>query len=96
MARIVFIACLTLAFLHQALGEETPRVFGPYAAQLSAVDIEQIKVASNPLHERLTKIEAFRRDSVHVHTGTVATWTLVTLSKRDGKWIVDKKVVTPW
>jgi hypothetical protein len=96
MARIVFIACFTLAILHQALGEEPPRVFGPYATQLSAADIEQIKIASNPAHERLTKIEAFGLDGVHVHTGTVATWTLVTLFKRDGKWIVDKKVVTPW
>jgi hypothetical protein len=96
MARIFFIFCLTLALLHQAVGEETPRVFGPYATQLSAADIEQIKIASNPSHERLTKIEAFRRNRVHVHTGTVATWTLVTLTKRDGRWIVDKKVVTPW
>ncbi len=96
MPRIVFIACLTLAFLRPAFGDEPPRVFGPYATRLSAADVEQIKIASNPSHERLTKIEAFRPDRVHVHTGTVATWTLVTLSKRGGKWIVDEKVVTPW
>ena len=96
MTRIVFTACLTLAFLRLASGEEPPQLLGPYATQLSAADVEQITLAANPKHERLTKIDAFDRDKVHVHTGTQATYTLVTLSKHEGKWIVDKRVVTPY
>ena len=96
MPRIISIACLILALLQSAVGDEPPQIIGPYAAQLSAENVEQITLAANPKHERLTKIDAFARDKVHVHTGTVATWTLVTLSKSDGKWIVDAKVVTPW
>jgi hypothetical protein len=92
--RIVFIACLTVAFLRPAFADQSPRVSGPYATRLLFADIEQIKIASNPRHEPLTKIEAFRPDSVHVHTGNEATWTLVTHSKRGGKWIVDQRVVT--
>jgi hypothetical protein len=94
MPRIVFIACLTVAFLRSAIGGEPPQTLGPYATELSAQDVEQITVVANPKHERLTKIDAFDRDNVHVHTGTNATYTLVTLSKHDGKWIVDSSVVT--
>jgi hypothetical protein len=94
MPRIVFIACLTLAFLRSAIGGEPPQILGPYATELSAQDVEQITVAANPKQERLTKIDAFDHDKVHVHTGTQATYTLVTLSKHDGKWRVDSSVVT--
>jgi hypothetical protein len=94
MPRIVVISCLMLAFLRPVSGDEPPRVFGPYASRLSEADVEQIKIASNPAHERLTKIEAFRPDKVQVHTGNEATYTLVILTKRGGKWLVDRKVIT--
>jgi hypothetical protein len=72
------------------------RVVGPYASRLSPADIEQIKAAANPAGERLGEINAIGIDKVNVQTGTVATYTRVTLIKHGGKWMVVDKIVTAY
>lgn len=72
------------------------RIVGPCSTQLSATDVEQITITSNPSHERLGEIDAVRPDKVNVKTGTGTTWTRLTLVKRADKWIVEEKVVTDY
>jgi hypothetical protein len=74
------------------------QVVGPYAARLSATDIQQIKhlAYGRPrLDRRLIKLEATNPDKVRVETTSYRPrrWgrTRFTAVRRRGNWVLDEK-----
>ena len=74
------------------------QIVGPYAARLSDIDIQQIKllISKDPeIDHRVAQIEAVRPNKAWVKVGGPnpsregSRYTKFRVSKRDGQWITD-------
>jgi hypothetical protein len=84
-------AILVIVLFVAGCAAETVQIAGPFAARLSALDIQQIKlVTSKDSHDRVRRIDAVSATKVRVESGSETRYVILTIIKREGQWRIDK------